>query len=177
MKRAALIVVLACGTAAAQTSASFKLTESRFNAGGDPRDGSFAASASWKIRLDAIGEDALAASASSGSWRMDAGFPAVYAPPGEVRNLRWPDRTTLAWDPERSVGAYEVYRDLVSTLPGGFGTCFASSLLGETATEAGSPAASTGWFYLVTARNRLGEEGTKGSRTGGIERPNSSPCP
>ena len=32
-------------------------------------------------------------------------------------------------------------------------------------------------FYLVTARNRLGEEGTKGYRSPGIERPNDAPCP
>ncbi len=30
---------------------------------------------------------------------------------------------------------------------------------------------------LVTARNRLGEEGTRGFRSSGAERPGLSPCP
>jgi hypothetical protein len=84
----------------------------------------------------------------------------------------------MTWDPERSVGAYEVYRDALTTLPGGgFGTCFASGLTSEAATEAATPVAGQGWFYLVTARNRLGEEGTKGFQTSGAERPNPAPCP
>ena len=32
------------------------------------------------------------------------------------------------------------------------------------------------FLYLVTVRNRLGEEGTKGFSTNG-ERPNPTPCP
>jgi hypothetical protein len=91
--------------------------------------------------------------------------------------LRWSGRSILQWNPEKSVGKYEVYRDLLGTLPGAFGFCFASDVPAEAATDASSPAAGQGYFYLVTARNRLGEEGPKGYRSNGAEEANPAPCP
>jgi hypothetical protein len=111
------------------------------------------------------------------SFHSGAGFAAGYPPPREVAALRFTDAASLAWDPDPSVGAYEAYRDLLSTLPGGFGTCFASGLGSEAAGDAAAPASRQGWFYLVTARNLLGEEGTKGFLTSGAERANLAPCP
>ena len=173
-----LLVVFAMnGAAMAQTSASYKLGEFTFNNGGDPANGSFAASASYRVKLDAIGDAAAAAGLSSASQRMDAGFVSDYPPPGEVQNARWTTKTTLTWDPDKSIGSYDVYRELVSTLPGNFGACSQSAVPSETATDGANPAAGTGWFYLVTAKNRIGEEGTKGFRSSGAERPNPSPCP
>jgi len=177
--RALLAIALsAMGTVAmAQTSASYKLVEFTFNDGGRPANGSIASSASYRIKLDAIGDTVAATGLSSASHHLDDGFVSAYPPPGEVRNERWTGKTVLSWDPEGSVGTYEVYRDLMSSLPGSFGACFQSPLLSETATDVTSPASGTAWFYLVTARNRLGEEGTKGLRSSGIERSNASPCP
>jgi hypothetical protein len=172
-----LAVVASVAPVLAQQSASYKLTEFALNAGGNPSNGASAASSSWRIRLDAIGDSVLGAGTASASWHLDSGFVEVYAPPAEVQNVRWSGKGTINWDPEKSVGVYDVYRDIVGTLPGSFGSCFQSSITGETWTDASLPAAGTGWFYLVTARNRLGEEGTKGFRTGGTERPNPSPCP
>jgi hypothetical protein len=163
--------------AIAQTSASYKLTEFALNGGGRPVGGSSASSASYRIKLDAIGDAVAATGLSSASHHVDDGLVSAYRPPGEVRNSRWTGKTILSWDPEASVGTYEVYRDVLSSLPGGVGACFQSPLLAETATDAASPAAGASWFYLVTARNRLGEEGTKGPRSSGVERPNTSPCP
>jgi hypothetical protein len=179
MKKAWLLLLLGSviGSAHAQTSASHKLVEWTVNAGGDPRDSAFAASASHRIRLDAIGQGATAAGLSSASFHLDSGFIAGYPPPGEVLNVRWTDSTTLAWDPERSVGFYELYRDLLGTLPGGFGSCFQAAIAGETWTDATIPSPGTGVFYLVTATNLLAQEGTKGFQTSGIERSNPSPCP
>jgi hypothetical protein len=174
---ALLLILSARGAAVAQTSASYKLTESTINAGGDPQNGSFAASASYRIELDAIGQGLTAVGLSSASFHLDDGFVDAYSPPREVLNLRWTDASTLAWNPEPSVGVYELYRDLASTLPGGFGTCFQSAIVSETWTDASVPSPGTGWFYLVTARNRLAEEGTKGFQGSGLERPNPSPCP
>ncbi len=172
------IALAAIGTAAmAQTSASYKLVEFTLNNGGDPANGTSAASASYRITLDAIGDTVVATGLASASHGMDGGFVSAYPPPGEVHGDRWTSKTTMAWDPEKSVGVYEVYRDLLATLPGSFGACFQSSLTAETATDAATPAAGTAWFYLVTARNELGEEGTKGVRSSGVERPNPSPCP
>ena len=51
----------------AQESASFKLTEHVFNAGGNPADGAVLASASFRIKLDAIGESVAREEAENGS--------------------------------------------------------------------------------------------------------------
>jgi hypothetical protein len=50
-------------------------------------------------------------------------------------------------------------------------------ILTETTTDPDVPSVTTGYFYLVTADNRLDEEGTKGFRSNGTERGNPAPCP
>jgi hypothetical protein len=174
---AVLLALAFAGAARAQTSASFKLTEFTLNNGGDPVNGSTAASASHHVTLDAIGDGVIAVALASASYHADAGFVDAYPPPGEVVQVRFTDKQTVVWQPEWTVGSYDVYRDGLSTLPGGStGTCFASVLTAETATDAASPSSGSGYFYLVTAKNRLGEEGTRGFRTSG-ERPNAPACP
>lgn len=172
-----LLLLAGIGMARAQTSASYHLTESVANAGGDPRDGAFASSASHRIRLDAIGQGVIGTGLASAGFHLNAGFAGDYPPPAEVLNVRWSTTATFVWDPEKSVGQYEIYRDLISTLPGGFGSCYQSGLTSESWTEPSSPPAGAGWFYFVTARNLLAEEGTKGFRSSGVERTNPSPCP
>lgn len=165
----------------AQQSPSYKLEEYVFNSGGDPTGGAFASSASYRIKLDAVGEGVIGPGLGSASFRMDGGFAGAYPPPGEVLSLFFPNKSSLAWSPERSVGTYDLYRDLVSTLPGSFGSCSQSAIGGTSATDASNPATHASYFYLVTAKNRLAEEGTKGySRfpvSGAVERPNPAPCP
>lgn len=175
---AILLALVTAAAARAQTSASYKLSESTLNSGGDPQNGTSASSASFRIRLDAIGDAVAGVGPSSSSFHADAGFVGGYPPPREVRTIYFTSKTAMTWDPEPSIGVYEVYRDAVSALrSGGFGTCFASGLPSESATDGANPASGQGWFYLVTARNRLGEEGTKGFQSSGVERPNSAPCP
>ena len=83
-----------------------------------------------------------------------------------------------SWNPERSVGVYNLYRDLLGNLSGlGYGDCEQSDLPGTTATDTDRPPAAGGFFYLITAENRLREEGTKGFDSSGSGRPNPSPCP
>jgi hypothetical protein len=164
--------------ATAQTSASYRLEEQVFNAGGHPEGGAVMSSASYWVSLDSIGEGIVGPGMSSASYGMDGSFGGAYPPPGEVLGLRFTDAETLVWDPERSVGAYNLYRDRLSALTGlGYGNCEQRDLAGETATVPDLPPATDGFFYLVTAENRLGEEGTKGQDTWGSERPNSGPCP
>ena len=163
--------------ALAQQSASFKLESAAFNAGGHPSGGSALASPSFHINLDALGEGAVSVGLSSATFHMDGSFVSTYRPPGEVLGLRFVTKETVQWSPERAAGEYEIYRALISTLPGGFGTCFAAHLMTNTAAAASNPSSGQGYFYLVTARNRLGEEGTKGYRSNGMERPNAAPCP
>lgn len=183
MNRSAFVIVLVAVTVLAalpapgQQSASFKLEESAFNAGGSPLNGAVATSASFRLTFDSIAESASARGLASTSFRMDSGLISSYPPPGETRGLRFTDRTTLSWTPEKSVGTYNLYRDLLGTLPGNYGSCFQGAITGTTWLDAGTPPTGTGWFYLVTAENRLAEEGTKGYRSDHTERPNPLPCP
>ena len=78
--------------------------------------------------------------------------------------------------PGKYTSLSNVFRDYGDVLPGSFGECLQSSITGETATELDTPPTGQGWFYLITAKNRLGEEGT-GTERSGAQRPNSSPCP
>ena len=170
-------LALACGSALAQTSAGYNLTEFSFDYGGDPNNGGFVASSGYHVGLDAIGGAAINAGLASSGYHLDGGFVARYPPPGEVHNQIWTGNSTMAWDPEKSIGTCSVYRDLLSVLPGGFGACLQSSLITETASDASNPPVGSGWFYVITARNVVAEEGTKGYRSNGTERANPAPCP
>jgi hypothetical protein len=164
--------------AVAQTSASYRLEEHVFNAGGHPDDGPSPGSASFQISLDAIGEGLTGHSSSSASYQLVGGFGPVYPPPGEVTGLVFLDDTTLAWDPERSAGVYNLYRDGLGELPGlGYGFCEQSGLTGASAIDGEAPTAGDGYFYLVTVENRVAEEGTKGDDGDGVERGSMDACP
>lgn len=170
-------VTAALTTATAQTSASFKLQESVINGGGNPLQGSQLSSASYRVELDSIGEAVVGVGASSSSYRMDSAFVSAYPPPGETLGLRFSNKATLLWNPEKSIGRYELYRGAISSLPGTWGACLAANLASATSTDSQLPGLGTGYFYLVTARNRLSEEGTKGKRSSGSTRTNTNPCP
>lgn len=159
----------------AQSSASYRLTESVFNAGGNPSP--VLASTNYQVTLDAVGDSVSGANLSSASYSSDAGFAALFHPPGEVLDLHFTDPTHLAWDPEPSVGSYNLYRGLVSGLSGGYGACFSSGITGESGVDASTPSSGQCFFYLVTAENRIAEEGTLGRASSGVERANPGPCP
>jgi hypothetical protein len=159
--------------AMAQQSISYQLTDHTFNAGGRPEGGVVAASTSYQITLDAIGDAVSRRGLSSTSYRMDGGFVGCYPPPGEVLDLSFLDPITLTWHPEGSVGDYNLYRDLMSDLSGlGYGTCEQQEIGDNTTTvdDTDDLSPGEGYFYLVTAENRLDEEGTKGRNSGGTER-------
>ena len=157
--------------ALAQQSASFKLTEHAFNAGGNPEQGLVLDSTSFRVTLDAIGDSVATIGMTSPSFHMDGSFGLSYPPPGEVLGLRFSDHQTLHWDPEKSVGDYNLYRDSLSNLSGGgYGLCVQLELPDETTTDSDTPPSGDSYFYLVTAENRLDEEGTKGSTSSGVER-------
>jgi len=161
----------------AQQSASYRLEEHVLNAGGRPLDGTILASASFRMSLDAIADGVVATGLSSASFGMDGGFTVAYPPPGEVIGLRFAATQSLVWDPEKSVGTYNLYRAQLTDLPGLlFGSCFQQGLSAETTTDMNVPGVGSGFFYLVTAENSLAEEGTKGFQTNGIERQGSA-CP
>ena len=158
----------------AQSSADFEIRAQAFNAGGQPPA---VASANFEIRLGAIGDSVAGLSLVSASFGLDSGFGLSFLPPGEVTGVLFSDDVTLVWNPEKSTGAYNLYRSLLSGITPGFGACEQPDLPGETATDADVPAVGTGFFYLVTAENILAEEGTKGFQSSSVERANAAPCP
>jgi hypothetical protein len=182
MKRAAGVLVAAwivaalSEPAAAQASASFVLSENAIHAGGNPRDGARPESASFRITPDAIGDAAGASSLASDSYRAEGGFVVRYRPPGDVHGVRFTSKVELTWDHEPSSVTYNLYRDTLASLPGGYGSCEGSAA-GPPFVDSGAPAQGAGWYYLVTAENRLWQEGTKGRRSDGTERTNAAPCP
>lgn len=163
--------------ARAQSSASYSLEAQVFNAGGNPAP--VLASASYHMSLDSIGDTVAAGDLSSASYGSTAGLPPTYPPPREVQGNRFTGKDTLVWLPDPSVGTYDVYKGTVANFSPDFGSCLASGLTSEQAAldPADLPPPGQCFFYLITARNRLGEEGTKGYQSSGAERPNPSPCP
>ena len=169
--------LLVCMPALAQTSTSFKLEEHSFNAGGHPEAGSFPTSASFRITLHSVGDAISGRGLSSASFNLDACFSSAYPPPGEVTNLRFSDKDTLEWDSEESVGDYNLYRNLISNINGLlFGACTEENITGPTTDDVAVVPDGDGYFYLVTAENRLDEEGTKGFQSDTSER-EGTVCP
>ena len=169
--------LIASSAVFAQESASYKLAEHVFNAGGHPENGTVLSSSSFKITLDSIGEGLASGPLSSASHSIGGGFGAPYPPPGEVTNLMFADEDTLEWDPEKSVGVYNLYRGLISNVAGlGFGACEQQDITDTSTDDTDAVPAEDGFFYLVTAENLLAEDGTKGSQSDGTER-QGSVCP
>lgn len=178
MTRAIILGALILGGAAlAQESANFKLNEHVFNAGGVPRDGQVLTSTTFRITLMSVGVGPEEVSLTSVSFNMDSGFGSAYPPPGEVTGLRFTAPDTLEWDPEKSAGVYNLYRDTISNVAGlGFGNCQQQDLADPMAVDGDPVPADDGFFYLATVESRLAEEGTKGSLSDGAER-EGTVCP
>ncbi|HEU5180156.1 MAG TPA: hypothetical protein VFW45_05155 [Candidatus Polarisedimenticolia bacterium] len=171
----ALVVLLAASPVAAQSSTSYKVQGSSFDNAGDPTNGVALGSAHFHLKLDSIGGDLAATAVSSASFHADEGFVDLYRPAGEVTGVRFTNPTILQWNAEPSAQWYEVYQS--ASLPGTFGTCYAGDLTTTSLADATTPAIGSRFYYLVTARNRLRQEGTKGFGSTGTERTNTLPCP
>ena len=172
-----LLLGLVHAPATAQSSASYRLAEATVDDGGNPGNGGKPTAPHFHVSLDAVGDSLVRAGLASASFHMDAGFVGRYPPPGEVPGLQFTASSILQWSPEISASEYETYRGLITSLPGSYGGCFAGGLTSVSASDGSSPPLGQGYFYLVTARDRLGEEGPKGYRSGGADEGNPSPCP
>jgi hypothetical protein len=160
-----------------QSSASYELSDHTFNAGGHPHQATIMVSTSYRITLDALGDGVVGAGLVGDSYRMDGSFGASYPPPGEVRDLTFVDKQSLAWGPDRAAGDYNLYRDSMSVLSGlGYGLCLQQELPVAAATDGETPTSGTGFFYLVTVENLLDEEGPKGVDSHG-DRRQGNVCP
>lgn len=175
---AALSILCLCASVLAQSSPSYRIEEFTVNAGGHPRAGRVLSSTSWLASLVAVGPLPAPLVLRGGAYAMEVGFARSYRPPGEVRRLvALGDKRTLAWDAEGSAGTYRVYGDDLRLLPGDYGMCEASDIPLERVALDDEPPAGKARFYLVTVRNPLFEEGTKGYDSTGGARANPAPCP
>jgi hypothetical protein len=175
-----IALLLPLGIAFGQQSATYRLEEHVFNAGGDPRQGVVLVSPQFQVTLDSIGEAITGATLTSASFRVDGGFMPAYLPPGEVQQLvLGPLHDVLSWRPEPCAGTYDLYAGPISALggPSGYGGCLIPHIPGTSATDPFTPSAGSGRQYLVTVENPLGEEGTMGRDSAGHPRSNDSPCP
>lgn len=159
----------------AQTSPNYQLSEHVFNDGGNPDDGVVLQSPNFTISLDSLGQGITGGNLTSASFNSEAGFVYAYPPPLEVIELWFTSKTMLNWVPEQSVGTYNVYRGLIGNLSSGYGTCLEHDI-GDEYYEDTSHYSGQAYFYIVTAANRLDEEGTMGNSSVGIERINTNPC-
>jgi len=164
-----LVTILALGgPAAAQSGATYRLEEHVLNAAGHPEGGGSMSGASFRVTLDAVGDAVAPRTIQGSSHVLDSGFGSAYPPPREVTGLSFATKTDLAWTPEPSVGVYNLYRGLRSTLAGlGYGSCAQQGLTVPGASDTDPVPSGDGYFYLVTAENRLAEEGTKGFQASG----------
>lgn len=173
-----MLLVVPVQPAPAQQSTDYRLSEHLFNAGGHPDRGVILTSAGFRVTLDSIGDPLSASVLMGGSYRVQGGFISIYPPPGEVTGLAFTNPLTLVWDPEPSVGVYNLYRGSLKSLDTAtFGDCLQTNLPVATATDSDPiPPGETGYFYLIAAENSLLEEGTKGFSSDGT--PRSGPvCP
>jgi hypothetical protein len=100
--------------------------------------------------------------------------------PGDVENLQWTDKETMVWNVETSADQYHVYQGSLDTLGyDNFGTCADGTdpdLFDTELSVTAIPAPGTGWFWVITAEDLAGSEGTLGFATC-TERSNFTPCP
>jgi len=175
---AALLILVSPCLVSAQQSASFQLQEHVFNAGGRPADGTVAASASFQITLDAIGDSVSPGLLAGGAFQVGGGFVTVYPPPGEVDQLWFTDHETLVWTPDPAAFTYNLYRGAMTAVDDlAYGDCLDTDVAGTTMTDDDPLTPGQGFFYLVTAANKIAEEGTKGYDSSVVERANDTPCP
>src|SRR5437870_2049745 len=127
-------------------------------------------------RALSIGAARLHATATAGAIALGgAGLTitaALATPPPEVTGDRFTNKTTLAWNPVGGTGIdYNVYRGQLSGLRSGVpAQCHGDEVTATSFTTPAVPAAADGYFYLVTAENAAGEEGTPGTTSASVTR-------
>jgi len=156
----------------AQQSASFRVEAATLNAGGHPGPAAVPTSGSFRITFGSLGDPGTATETFASSYRLRAGLTVAFAPPREVRHVRFTGPTTLVWDPDGSTGDYGLYQgNVTEPFDPAFGACAGTAPVATA--EVGAVAApGQTLFLLVTARNRLGEESSTGPG-----RPTPAACP
>lgn len=116
---------------------------------------------------------------STDHWICEVWPPKEVSPPGAGVPLHFQSQTRIAWEGPSNNNAevFNLYRGDVASLGAGNGpACLQPGLVNPFVEEPDSPTTATGWFYLVTAENVLGE-GQLGSDSLGNARENTQSCP
>lgn len=164
-----IMLVMPTAVSLAQSSASFRLEESVFNAGGHPSQGVTMSSASFRISMDSVAENVGGVNMESTSYRVDSGFGTACRPPGIITGLHFAAIDTIMWDADSAAETYNLYRDKLGRITD-YGACFKTGLTSPRAVDGELPGPGGAYFYLATAVNRLAEEGGKGSDSNGDTR-------
>lgn len=171
-----LFFIFLCSLSFPQESPNYKNNEYAFNNGSNPAPE--IVSTNFKITLSSIGDGIFPPWALSSNYYISSGFTVSYPPPSEVLNLRFTSKTEMIWDPEWSVGTYNVYRGITYDLPSGdYGNCVAYNLTSTSYSDTEIPISGHCFFYIITAVNKIKEEGTMGYKSDGTKRNNFRPCP
>ena len=101
----------------------------------------------------------------------------VDVPAEEATSLQFDSDVSFSWNASTQFGAtFNVYRGVRTSGSSSAPICFLANQTSASASDAQSPAAGTGFFYLVSGRNACGE-GTLGFYSSGAPRLNTLPCP
>jgi hypothetical protein len=104
--------------------------------------------------------------------------PGEVSAPGAIDPLRFVTPQSLQWEDASAAGVftYNLYRGAIQVLGTSYGDCYQTGLEQNSAVVAEQPPPGSGWSFLVTGVNPLGE-GPLGEDSAGQPRPNDSPCP
>lgn len=98
-------------------------------------------------------------------------------PPEAALDLGFTGKPDMEWGGSLEATHYAMYRGPFGGAPWSYAhTCLYPSVPSPSATDASTPPAAQGFYYLVSGRNECGE-GTLGTNSAGQTRPNASPCP
>ena len=165
-----LLLALGIGSASAHEpeSASFRLTRSEFAS----IDGStLLLSSSYRLSRSTLGDSIAELSLSGSSFTLATDWTATLPPALEVESLRFESTSRLIWQVERSLGTYRIYRGGPTT----------QSCIGQAAQthfeDAALPSPSSAFYFLVTAVDAGGVEGSAGRSSSGSLRTPSGSCP
>jgi hypothetical protein len=160
------------------------------DSGSDAHSQVFAAAGEYTLTCRVTADTNFVKPAKNGAnldvatWTVDVTFlppalPFEVSPPAALQPLVFQDSTTLQWE-DASVNhaaSFNLYRGSVAGLHSGdYGACQQAGVMDMSTADAGVPQPQEAWFYLVTARNSVGE-GTLGVTSSGATRTNATSCP
>ncbi|MEM7246552.1 MAG: hypothetical protein AAF533_14465 [Acidobacteriota bacterium] len=174
MLRARVVVLLSltltvADVAHGQVSSGYRQLEQDLSSGGPSTGTSTLSSTSFQVTLEVAGTGRSGQLLSSPSHRVGDGLTWAAVPPSEVSELRC-TLDGLRWDLAPYGDTYTLRRGLLSELADGYGDALAWDIVGSRSDDDTLPPPGDGFFYLIGATSRLGEEGPLGRDSRGVSR-------